>query len=163
MRIRSGDAVDSVEFVMADGTVENGGYYAFGGNQQPTFELEADEYIVRIEARQKDRLNGLKIYTSHGRASEMYGRAEGDMEAYKGTAENPIVGIQRDGPFDCPRIVSVRRLSDPLPAQAEASAVSPLKQLQQPSVTAAPPCRSVRLLRRPLRRRRSSRGSRCRK
>ena len=111
VRVRSGALVDLLEFVMADGIVENGGHQVNTGRLQPTFTLEPDEHIIKLETKQQDaNLVGLRIHTSKGRESQWYGGQDGATEEFSGSAEDPIVGFERRGDGCCPRIVGVRRL-----------------------------------------------------
>jgi hypothetical protein len=113
IRVRSGELLDLLEFVMADGTIENGGHYTDGGMQRPWFDLGPDEHIVRIEARQRaESLVGLRIHTSKGRESEWYGGIDGDAEEFVGSAEDPIVGFGREAGRFCPRLTRVQRLRE---------------------------------------------------
>ena len=113
MRVRSGGLVDLLEFVMADGAVRNGGYPAETGQLQPTFTLDPDEHIIKLETKQQDAtLVGLRIHTSKGRESQWFGGQDGATEEFSGSAEDPIVGFERRGDGFCPRIVSIQRLRD---------------------------------------------------
>ena len=109
MKVRSGDLIDLLEFVMADGSVKNGGFSTQGGQEQPPFDLGPDEHIVRLEVKQGIYLDGLRIHTSKGRESQWYGGQEGATEEFSGSAEDPIVGFERRGDGCCTRIVGVRR------------------------------------------------------
>ena len=116
IRVRSGNLVDYVEFMMADGSLKNGGYIPAGGNQAPSFGLDPvfildpEENIVRIEVMQGDRLAGLKFYTSRGKESPWFGTKKGRRKVFPASAENPIVAIERDGGGISPRISKVQRL-----------------------------------------------------
>ena len=121
VRVRSGGLIDSLEFVMADGAVRNGGYASPGGQPQPTFDLEPDEHVVRLETKQEGaNLVGLRIHTSKGRESQWYGGQDGTAEEFSGSAEDPIVGFERAADGFCTKIVRVRRLQD-----AESAAPKP--------------------------------------
>ena len=124
VRVRHWDYVDSVEFVMADGTVKDAGYSSKGGIPSQPFKLDPDEHIVKIEAIQGDRLNGLRVFTSGGRKSEWFGRlfdGQGGriVEVFAASPENPIVDVERNvlgsWGFSCPKIIRVQRLNDPPP------------------------------------------------
>lgn len=52
VKVRSGDSIDLLEFVMADGTVKNGRVFSEDGQEQPTFNLGPDEHIMGLEVRQ---------------------------------------------------------------------------------------------------------------
>ena len=105
--------MDLLEFVMADGAVRNGGHHSETGQPQPTFDLEPDEHIVRLETKQQDaNLFGLRIHTSKGRESPWYGGQDGATEEFSGSAEDPIVGFERRGDGCCPRIIGIQRLRD---------------------------------------------------
>jgi hypothetical protein len=109
---------------MADGTVNDGGYSSNGGIASRSFNLDPDEHIVKIEAIQGDRLNGLRVFTSAGRESEWFGRlfdGQGGriVEHFSASAENPIVGFERNvhgaWGITCPQIIRVQKLNDPPP------------------------------------------------
>jgi hypothetical protein len=111
---------------MADGTVKDGGYSSSGGSSASALKLDPDEHIVKIEAVQGDRLNGLRVFTSKGRESHWFGRlfdGRGGriVELFSASAENPIIDFERDvrGAWGvtCPKIVKVQRLNDPPPAR----------------------------------------------
>ena len=125
VRIRFGDLIDSIEFVLVDGSVQTDGYSVAGGREQPTFDLDQDEHIVKIECEQEDddpagTLFGLQLFTSSGRISPWYGGRQGARRIFEGSEENPIIGIERGGPGGfCPKIVRVYFFND---TRAEAQA-----------------------------------------
>ena len=110
MKVRSGDLIDLLEFVMADGSVKNGGFSTQGGQEQPPFDLGPDEHIVRLEVKQGIYLDGLRIHTSKGRESQWYGGGGGEETEYVGSVENPIVGFERSNEAVCPKISRIERL-----------------------------------------------------
>ena len=111
MRIRSGDLVDLIEFLSVDDSVRSWGSRT-GGSAQPPFDLDHDEHIVRIVAQEGASLDGLAFHTSKGRESQWYGKRGGHPTEYKASADDPIVGIEREGGTFCPRITRVVRLSE---------------------------------------------------
>ena len=130
MRVRAGDLVDLVQLVKEDGSTNDGGYSSDGGQLQPAFVLEPGERLVRIEAAQSEALHGLRLVTSTGRESPWYGNsARGTVQVFEGSAENPIVGIERGAGGICPRIVRVIRLATP-------EQISPDQQASTPRVKA---------------------------
>lgn len=97
VRVQSGEVINLLQFVMADGTIKNGGYSNDVGQVQPSFDLGPDEHIVRIMTKQlAASLIGFKIITSKGRDSLWYGGDEWAFEEFVGSAENPIVGFERN-------------------------------------------------------------------
>ena len=111
MRVRAGDLVDLVQLITFDGSSNDGGYSSDGGQLQPAFVLEPGERLVRVEAAQSEALHGLRLVTSTGRESPWYGNsARGTVQVFEGSAENPIVGIERSAGRLCPRIARAVRL-----------------------------------------------------
>ena len=114
VRIRAGELIDLVEFVMADGSTDDGGYPSSGGKPQPPFALAAGETLVRLEARHRGGLIGVRLRTSAGRESPWYGRGDGgEVAVFEGSADDPIVGLRRSlmGGM-CPNIIEAVRLAD---------------------------------------------------
>ena len=112
MRVRAGDLIDLLELAMADGSADNGGFASTGGKPADPFPLAPDEHLVRIEAMQDGALRGVRLHTSKGRESQWYGRQAGERVEFAGSAEDPIVGIERAETGDCPKIAAVTRLRD---------------------------------------------------
>ena len=111
VRVRAGDLVDLVQLITSDGFSNDGGYSSDGGQLQPAFVLEPGERLVRVEAAQSEALHGLRLVTSTGRESPWYGNsARGTVQVFEGSAENPIVGIERSAGRLCPRIARAVRL-----------------------------------------------------
>ena len=120
MRVRAGDLVDLVQLVKEDGSTNDGGYSSDGGQLQPAFVLEPGERLVRVEAAQSEALHGLRLVTSTGRESPWYGnRNSGTIHVFEGSAENPIVGIERAVGSPCPSIVRVVLMEAPELQQVE--------------------------------------------
>lgn len=102
--------IHMLEFIMADGTIKNGGHVSEGGQIQTPFALEPGEHIVRVEAFQDESLYGLRIHTSKGRESGWYGSHNGVPQEFAGSVEDPIVGFERGAAGVCPKIVRMQRL-----------------------------------------------------
>ena len=138
MRVRLGELVDLVQFTMADGSTDDGGYLSEGGQLQPAFVLEPGEQLVRIDASQSPALHALRLRTNKGRESPWYGNpSRGTVQVFEGSTENPIIGIKRDSATGtlCPRIAWATLLdgsaaqpvkpedAQPLPARSQADTV----------------------------------------
>jgi hypothetical protein len=113
IRVRSGELIDLLEFVMADGTIKDGGYRSDGGELQPAFDLEPDEHVVGIEAKMTSdslRLAGLRIITSKGREAGWNSEMIVALREFSGSAQNPIVGFERGSTGFCPNIHGIQLL-----------------------------------------------------
>ena len=97
---------------MADGSIKNGGFFSNVGAEQPVFDLEPDEHIVRLETKQGPNLSGLRIHTSKGRESLWYGGSNGESEDFLGSADDPIVGFARAAEAYFPKIIKIQRLQE---------------------------------------------------
>ncbi len=114
--MRSGSLVDAVQFIMADGTVKDGGYVTSGGDSSPSFGLDPvftlspDEHIKKIEVAQQDRLAGIRIVSTKGKVSQWYGTKRGERKTFIASTDNPIVGIEREAGGVCTRVLRALRL-----------------------------------------------------
>ena len=125
VRVRAGDLVDLVQLITSDGFSNDGGYSSDGGQLQPAFVLEPGERLVRVEAAQSEALHGLRLVTSTGRESPWYGNsARGTVQVFEGSAENPIVGIERSPGSISPRIARAVRLDGSSVAPADVQSTS---------------------------------------
>ena len=98
---------------MADGSVKNGGFSWSWGQQEPVFDLDSDEHIIKVETKTyKDNLLGIQFQSSKGKVSKWYGNVDGDLQEFVGSADNPIVGFERSQTGLYPRWSRAQMLKD---------------------------------------------------
>eukprot|EP01065_Artemidia_motanka_P032716 TRINITY_DN39702_c0_g1_i1.p1 TRINITY_DN39702_c0_g1~~TRINITY_DN39702_c0_g1_i1.p1 ORF type:complete len:605 (+),score=172.95 TRINITY_DN39702_c0_g1_i1:76-1815(+) len=105
VRVRSGDLVDRVTFVQADGSEEHFGQE--GGDEQEPFVLEDDEWIVEVRGRMGDHHDAIQFVTNTGRESQEFGSGGGQPYSFAATPNQAIVGLEGDEDGWCPRPLGI--------------------------------------------------------
>ncbi len=117
VHVRTGRHVDCVELVFHDDSVEEYGD-AQGGEAQQVFELDVDarEFLVRVEFRQHKHLDGIQFVTNLGRTSPWYGGSGGQPFTMRADPGFMIVGLNVEEQMSfCPKLRGLQLAPKPCP------------------------------------------------
>mmetsp|Transcript_15971 Transcript_15971/g.26098 ORF Transcript_15971/g.26098 Transcript_15971/m.26098 type:complete len:767 (-) Transcript_15971:1560-3860(-) len=92
--VRSGTLVDGLVFYYDDGNVEHKiAFGGTGGNENPPFELQQDEYIIQVKGHKGAYVDQIQFVTNLGRVSPVYGGPGGEEFSHSLPGGEAIGGL----------------------------------------------------------------------